>query len=307
MLRYTLLRLLSAIPTLLLVVMLAFALVHLAPGGPFDTERAFPPETRQALEQKYRLDEPLHIQFWHYLSNAVRGDLGPSYYHSEYSVNQLIGKTFPLSLQLGVAAFALATVVGIGSGIFSALQRDTLSDRMIMGFSMTGISIPVFVIAPALILLFAVGLQWLPAGWSSGSGAARWFVPVISLALPLLAAIARLTRANLIDVLGQDFIRTARAQGLSRMAVVRHHALKPALLPVLSYMGPAMAGVLTGSVVVERIYSVPGLGQQFVSAAMNRDYTLVLGVVIFYGVLIVLFNLIVDILYGVVDPRVRYR
>jgi len=307
LLRYTLLRALGAIPTLLLVIVLAFLMVHAAPGGPFDDERALPADVEANIARAYHLDEPLPKQFIRYLSGLMRGDLGPSYRYRDYTVSELIGTAFPLSLQLGALAMALAVVVGVGAGTVAALRQDTYLDRLVMASSMTGISIPVFVFAPVLVLLLAVKLQWLPAGWSSTTGPARLVLPVISLALPQIAYIARLTRASMIDVLGRDFIRTARAQGLGTMTVVRLHALKPAMLPVLSYMGPAVAAVLTGSVVVEEIFGIPGLGQFFVRGALNRDYTLVLGIVVFYATLIVFLNLIVDILYGAIDPRVRYR
>ncbi len=307
MLRYTLLRLLGAIPTLLLVIVLAFLMVHAAPGGPFDDERALPAEVAEKIEEAYHLDEPLPQQFMRYLSGLVRGDLGPSYGYRDRTVDEVIGFGFPVSLQLGALAMLLALVVGVGCGTVAALRQDSLLDRAVMAFAMTGISIPVFVVAPVLVLLLAVKLQWLPAGWSGETGAARYFLPVITLALPQIAYIARLTRASMIDVLSSDFIRTARAQGLGTKAIIRHHALKPAMLPVLSYMGPAIAAILTGSVVVEEVFGIPGLGQFFVRAALNRDYTLVLGIVIFYAALIILLNLIVDILYGVIDPRVRQR
>lgn len=307
MLRYTLLRVLGAIPTLLLVIVLAFLMVHAAPGGPFDDERALPADVEANIARAYHLDEPLPKQFIRYLSGLVQGDLGPSYRYRDYTVSELIGAAFPLSLQLGALAMALAVVVGVGAGTVAALKQDTYLDRLVMAGSMTGISIPVFVFAPVLVLLLAVKLQWLPAGWSSTTGASRLVLPVITLALPQIAYIARLTRASMIDVLGRDFIRTARAQGLGTMTVVRLHALKPAMLPVLSYMGPAIAAILTGSVVVEEIFGIPGLGQFFVRGALNRDYTLVLGIVVFYATLIVFLNLIVDVLYGAIDPRVRYR
>jgi len=307
LLRYALLRLLGAIPTLLLVIALAFFMVHAAPGGPFDDERVLPPETAVALAEAYNLDEPLHRQFFNYVSGLARGDLGPSYRYRDYTVGELIGKAFPVSLKLGALAMLLATVVGIAAGSFAAIRRNTVVDRIVMTFAMTGISIPVFVVAPVLVLLFAVKLQWLPAGWSGNDSVARFILPVIALALPQIAYIARLTRASMIDVLTSDFIRTARAQGLGTSAIVRYHALKPALLPVLSYMGPAIAAILSGSVVVEEIFGIPGLGQFFVRGALNRDYTLVLGIVIFYATLVVLLNLVVDVLYGVIDPRVRQR
>ena len=307
MLRYTLLRVLGAIPTLLLVIVLAFLMVHAAPGGPFDDERALPADVEANIRGAYHLDEPLPKQFIRYLSGLVQGDLGPSYRYRDYTVSELIGQSFPLSLQLGVLAMALAIAVGVSAGTVAALRQDSYLDRIVMAFSMTGISIPVFVFAPVLVLLFAVKLQWLPAGWSSTSGSSRLLLPVITLALPQIAYIARLTRASMIDVLGRDFIRTARAQGLGTMTIVRLHALKPAMLPVLSYMGPAIAAILTGSVVVEEIFGIPGLGQFFVRGALNRDYTLVLGIVVFYATLIVFLNLVVDVLYSALDPRVRYQ
>ena len=307
MLRYTLLRVLGAIPTLLLVIALAFLMVHAAPGGPFDDERALPPDVEANIQRAYHLDEPLPKQFVRYLGGLLRGDLGPSYRYRDYTVSELISTAFPLSMRLGALAMALAIVAGVTAGTIAAVQKDSYLDRWVMALSMTGISIPVFVFAPVLVLLFAVKLQWLPAGWSSTSGVSRFVLPVITLALPQIAYIARLMRASMIDVLGRDFIRTARAQGLGTLTVVRLHALRPAMLPVLSYMGPAIAAVLTGSVVVEEIFGIPGLGQFFVRGALNRDYTLVLGIVVFYATLIVSLNLIVDVLYGAIDPRVRYQ
>jgi len=307
LLRYTLLRVLGAIPTLLLVIVLAFLMVHAAPGGPFDDERVLPADVEANIARAYHLDETLPKQLFRYLAGLAQGDLGPSYRYRDHTVSELIGAAFPLSLKLGAMAMALAMVVGASAGTVAALKQGTYLDRLVMAFSMTGISIPVFVVAPVLVLFLAVKLQWLPAGWSSSSGASRMVLPVITLALPQIAYIARLTRASMIDVLGRDFIRTARAQGLGTMTVVRLHALKPAMLPVLSYMGPAIAAILTGSVVVEEIFGIPGLGQFFIRGALNRDYTLVLGIVVFYATLIVLLNLIVDVLYGAIDPRVRYR
>jgi oligopeptide transport system permease protein len=307
LLKYALLRLLGAIPTLLLVIALAFLMVHAAPGGPFDDERVLPPETARNLAAAYHLDESLPQQFVRYLKSLLQGDLGPSYHYRDHTVSELIGMAFPVSLRLGALAMLLAVVIGVAAGSFAALRRNSLPDRVVMTLAMTGISIPVFVIAPVLVLLLAVQLQWLPAGWSGNEGVARFVLPVIALALPQVAYIARLMRASMIDVLASDFVRTARAQGLGTMAVVRYHALKPAMLPVLSYMGPAIAAILTGSVVVEEIFGIPGLGQLFVRGALNRDYTLVLGIVIFYAALVVLLNLVVDILYGAIDPRIRQR
>jgi len=307
LLRYALLRLLGAIPTLLLVIVLAFLMVHAAPGGPFDDERVLPADVAANIEAAYHLDEPLPKQFLRYLSGLMQGDLGPSYRYRDYTVAELIRSGFPISMQLGVLAMMLALLVGVSSGTAAALRQDSLLDRAVMSFAMTGISVPVFVVAPVLVLLLAVKLQWLPAGWSGTPGPAKYVLPVFTLALPQIAYIARLTRASMIDVLGRDFIRTARAQGLGTGRIIRVHALKPAMLPVLSYMGPAIAAILTGSVVVEEVFGIPGLGQFFVRGALNRDYTLVLGIVIFYAALIILLNLIVDILYGVLDPRVQHR
>ena len=282
-------------------------MVHAAPGGPFSSERVLPEHVEREIEKKYRLDEPLPKQFIRYVSGLVQGDLGPSYGYRDYDVDELIAESFPVSLKLGALAMALALLLGVSAGTVAALRQGTWLDKFVMGFSMTGISIPVFVVAPILVLFLAVKLQWLPAGWTSEVGFKRLLLPVVTLALPQIAYIARLTRASMIDVLNRDFIRTARAQGLGTATVVRVHALKPAMLPVLSYMGPAIAAVLTGSVVVEEVFGIPGLGQQFVRGASNRDYPLVLGIVVSYATLIISLNLMVDILYGVIDPRVRYR
>jgi len=282
-------------------------MVHAAPGGPFDDERALPPDVAANVEAAYHLDEPLPQQLMRYMSGLVRGDLGPSFRYRDYTVAELIGTGFPLSLRIGLLAIALALLLGISGGTVAALKQGSMLDKVVMSFAMTGISIPVFVVAPVLVLFLAVKLHWLPAGWSGSPGAAKYILPVITLALPQIAYIARLTRASMIDVLGQDFIRTARAQGLGTRTIIRVHALKPTMLPVLSYMGPAIAAILTGSVVVEEVFGIPGLGQFFVRGALNRDYTLVLGIVIFYATLIITLNLLVDILYGVIDPRVRKR
>jgi len=307
MLRFTLLRFLWAIPTLLLVIVLAFLMVHAAPGGPFDAERALPPEIEANIAMVYHLDEPLPQQFTRYLCGILKGDFGPSYRYRDHTVGELIGNAIPISLKLGLFAMTLAVIVGVGAGTLAALRRNSLTDRLTMAFAMTGISVPVFVVAPLLVLFFAVQLQWLPASWSGSSSGWRFLLPVIALALPQVAYIARLTRASMIDVLGSDFIRTARAQGLGTASIVRYHAMKPAMLPVLSYMGPAVAAILTGSVVVEEIFGIPGVGQFFVRGALNRDYTLVLGIVVFYAALVIALNFVVDVLYGFLDPRIRHQ
>ena len=305
MLRFAIKRLLGAVPTLLVLIALAFFLIKVAPGGPFDTDRQLPPEIEANLNAAYHLDEPLYKQFSLYLSGLLRGDFGPSFQYRDYTVTELIAAGFPVSLRLGGLAMLLAFCVGVAVGTIAALKQNAFTDHAVMAAAMTGVSIPNFVMAPLLVLLFAVTLKWLPAGCV---GDWRHLVlPVIALALPQIAYIARLPRGSMIEVLRADFIRTARAQGLPQRAVIVRHALKPALLPVISYLGPATAAIITGSVVIEQIFGVPGLGRFFVQGALNRDYTLVMGVVVFYGVLIIVLNLIVDLVYVRLDPRVRYR
>ena len=303
--RHGLSRLLGLIPTLLMLITIAFFLIRVAPGGPFDSEKPLPPEIRANLDAKYHLDEPLVQQYFRYLGQILVLDFGPSYQYKDWTVNELIAQGFPVSLTIGGLAMLLAFTVGTLVGIAAALKQNTAVDYSVMGFAMLGISIPNFVVAPAFILLIAVYAGWLPAGgwdWSF----ARMILPVITLALPVIAYIARLTRGSMIEVLHSNYIRTARAKGLPGRVVISRHALKPALLPVISYMGPATAGLITGSVIVERIYSIPGLGSYFVQGALNRDYTLVMGVVIFYGVIIIVLNFIVDMLYAWLNPRIRY-
>jgi oligopeptide transport system permease protein len=287
-LRYASLRIFGAIPTLLLVIALAFLMVHAAPGGPFDAERVLSPEIEANIARAYRLDESLPQQFFRYLSGLVRGDLGPSYRYRDYSVSDLIGNALPVTVQLGMLAMSLAIVVGVAAGLTAALGKNSYVDRLVTGIAMTGISVPIFVVAPLMVLVFAVYLDWLPASWTGGSGISRLVL-------------------SMIGVLSSDYIRTARAQGLKTSSIIRYHALKPAMLPLLSYMGPAIAGILTGSVVVEEVFGIPGVGQFFVRGALNRDYTLVLGIVIFYATLVILLNLVVDLLYGILDPRIRRR
>lgn len=305
--RFALTRLLSAFPTLFFVILLAFLMMHAAPGGPFDTERALPPDAAANIERAYHLDEPLATQFTRYLAGLLRGDFGPSYRYADYTVAELIGDALPVSAMLGAMSLVIALVVGIVAGVVAALNRNSVTDRLVTAFALTGISVPVFIVAPLLVLVFAVRLGWLPASWASGESGARFLLPVIALALPQIAYIMRLTRASMIEVLASDFVRTATAQGLDTLSIVRRHALKPAMLPLLSYMGPAIASVLAGSVVVEQIFGIPGLGQLFVRGALNRDYTLVLGIVILYASLVIAMNLLVDVLYGFLDPRIRNR
>jgi oligopeptide transport system permease protein len=305
MLRFALRRLLEAVPTLLVLVAVTFFMVRAAPGGPFDSERPLPPEVEANLRQAYHLDEPVWQQFGRYLFNLARGDFGPSFQYRDRTVTELIAAGFPVSLRIGALAMALALVVGVAAGTWAALRQNRFADHATMTLAMTGISVPNFVVAPLLVLVFAVALRWLPAG-GLGQGSLRHLVlPVLTLALTQVAYVARLTRGSMIEVLRSPFIRTARAQGLPTATVILRHALKPALIPVISYLGPAVAAVITGSVVVEQIFGLPGLGRYFVNGALNRDYTLVLGIVVFYGALIILCNFLVDLLYGWLDPRAR--
>ncbi|MES1993648.1 MAG: oligopeptide ABC transporter permease OppB [Pseudomonadota bacterium] len=305
MLAYTLRRFVGAWPTLLVLVTLSFFMVRAAPGGPFDVEKNLPPEIEANLAAKYHLDEPLWRQYLRYLGDLAQGDLGPSFKYADYTVNELIAQGFPVSLRLGLAAMALALLIGLPAGMLAGLRQNRPTDHVTMALAMTGISVPGFVVAPLLILVFAVGPGWVPAGGLDG-GIRSWILPVVALALPLLAYIARLTRASLIEVWRSPFIRTARAKGLPLRLILLRHALKPTLLPLVSFLGPALAGVITGSVVIEAIFGIPGLGRYFVQGALNRDYTLVMGVVVFYGALIIAFNFLVDLLYALLDPRVRY-
>ena len=298
-------RLIGLVPTLLVLITIAFFLIRIAPGGPFDSEITPPPEVRANLEAQYRIDEPLLKQYFRYLGDVVSGDFGPSFQYKDWSVNELIARGFPISATIGGLAMLLAFFAGTLVGVMAAIRQNSAVDYSVMGVAMLGISLPNFVIAPLLVLVLAIYGGWLPAsGWDWSWQ--RMVLPVVTLALPAIAYIARLTRGSMIEVLHSDYIRTARAKGLPDRVVILRHALKPALLPVISYMGPATAAMITGSVVIERIYDIPGLGSYFVQGAMNRDYTLVMGVVVFYGVVIILLNFIVDLLYAWLNPRIRY-
>ncbi|MFV0436598.1 MAG: oligopeptide ABC transporter permease OppB [Desulfopila sp.] len=305
MFAYAIRRLGSAIPTLFVVITVAFFMMRIAPGGPFDREKQLPPEIEANILKAYNLDKPLHQQYFDYLGNILHGDFGPSFKYLDFSVTDLIKVGFPVSLRLGLAAILVAVLCGVTFGTIAALRQNSTFDYIVMGVAMTGIAIPNFVMAPLLALVFGVYLSWLPvAGW--GDGALRYQVlPVITLALPQVAYIARLTRGSMVEILHANFIRTARAKGLAERVVVMRHAVKGGLLPVVSYLGPATAAVITGSVVIESIFDVPGIGRYFVNGALNRDYPVVMGVVIFYAVLIILLNLIVDLIYGFLDPRVK--
>jgi oligopeptide transport system permease protein len=304
MLSYALRRLLGAIPTLLILLTLAFVMMRAAPGGPFDADRELPPQVRANLEAKYHLDEPLVQQYGRYLWDIAHFDFGPSFQYRDVTVNDLIASGFPVSLKLGAASLIFALVFGVPLGMLAALRQNRPADYAAMTTAMLGISIPNFVLAPLMILVFAVYNDWLPAGGLGGWQ--NYVMPVLALGTAMMAYVARLSRASTIEVMRSNHVRTARAKGLSAARVVWVHALPGALTPVVSFLGPAAAGIITGSVVIETIFGIPGLGQYFVQGALNRDYTLVMGVVLFYGILIVVFNLVVDLLYGWLDPRVSY-
>ena len=305
MFAYVLRRLASAIPTLLIIVTIAFFMMRLAPGGPFDREKQLPPEIEANILKAYNLDKPLHEQYFSYVGNILKGDFGPSYKYLDFTVTDLIVAGFPVSFKLGLTAILLAMIIGVTCGTIAALKQNSAFDYIVMGIAMTGIAIPNFVMAPLLALVFGVYLSVLPvAGWGGGAWQ-NMILPVITLALPQIAYVARLTRGSMVETMHSNFIRTARAKGLSEKIVVVRHALKGGLLPVVSYLGPATAAVVTGSVVIESIFDVPGIGRYFINGALNRDYPLVMGVVIFYAVLIMVLNLIVDLIYGFLDPRVK--
>ncbi|HSY89155.1 MAG TPA: oligopeptide ABC transporter permease OppB [Verrucomicrobiae bacterium] len=305
MLRFAAKRLLGAIPTLLLIVTLSFFLMRIAPGGPFDKERVVPPEIEARLIHAYHLDEPLPMQFLRYLGGLAHGDFGPSLKYKDFSVTELIAGGFPVSLRLGGIAVLLALIAGVAIGTLAALRQNTATDYAAMGAAMTGIMIPNFVLAPLLTLVFGLWLSWLPIGGWDGS-VQYMILPIFALSLYQVGFIARLTRGSMIEVLRTNYVRTARAKGLPERVAITRHALKAGMLPVVSYLGPAIINTITGSVIIEQIFGIPGIGRYFVQAALNRDYTLVMGVTVFYGVLIILANLAVDLIYGLLDPRIRY-
>lgn len=300
-------RLLISIPTLLVIITIAFFMMRIAPGGPFDEERALPPQIEKNVLAAYDLDQPLLVQYFRYLTGVLQGDFGPSFKYRDFTVTELLLTGFPPSLKVGGTAMLLAIAVGITLGTIAAIRQNAAVDHMVMATAMTGIAIPNFVMAPLLTLVFGVFLGVLPvAGWGGGS-LKNMILPVIALALPQIAYIARLTRGSMIETLGADHIRTARAKGLPERLVVTRHALQGALLPVVSYLGPAAAQLISGSLVIEQIFGIPGIGRYFIQGALNRDYTLVMGTVIVYALLIIILNLIVDLLYSLLDPRVQHR
>ena len=305
MMGYAVRRLLGAIPTLFVIVTLAFFMMRAAPGGPFDSQRKLTPEVERNIKAAYNLDKPLTQQYLIYLGKVVHGDLGPSYKNKDFTVVQLIATGLPVSARLGLCAVALALLLGTFLGVNAALKQNRWEDYSVMTVAMLGITIPTFVTAPILTLLLGISAGWLPVGGWNGGALGYMVLPVTVLALPQIAVVARLMRGSMIEVLRTNYIRTARAKGLPTHRIVLGHALRAAALPLVSYLGPALAAVLTGSLVVEEIFGLPGIGRYFVQGALNRDYTLVLGVVICYAALIIVLNFLADIAYGLLDPRVR--
>lgn len=306
MFAYAIRRVAILVPTLLAIITLSFLIIRLAPGGPFDEEQALPPAIKANLEAAYGLDASLSTQYFRYLRGLMHGDFGPSFKFRDVRVSELIGQGLPVSLALGACAMLLAILVGVPLGAISALRRNGALDHAIRGVAVLGIALPSFVVGPVLALVFGLYLHWLPvAGWENGD-ARYMLLPVITLSLPVMANIARLARASFLEVMRTSHIRTARAKGLSERTVVWRHALRPALMPVVSYLGPATAFVVTGSLVVETVFGLPGTGRYLVQGAVNRDYTLVMGMIVVYGVITLLCNLVADLLYSWLDPRVRH-
>ena len=307
MISYLLKRVAVAVPTLLILIVISYVLMYAAPGGPFDTERALPPEVMANLQRKYGLDEPLAMQIWRYLVSIVTEfDFGPSFQYKDQTVNEIIAQGFPVTLTYGAWSFAVAVLVGVSLGIAAAVRHNSVLDYLAVGVSVGAQVLPNFVMAPVLTLVFTLWLGWLPGGgWQGG----QWpyvVMPVIALSTSFMASIARITRSSMLEVLNANFIRTARAKGLPGRRIVFRHALKPAMLPVISYLGPAFVGMITGSVVIDVFFATGGIGQFFVNSALNRDYPVIMGVTILTGALIVSFNLLVDLLYAWIDPRIRY-
>ena len=304
---YILRRLLIALPTIFIVITLSFFLMRLAPGGPFDAELDLNPVVRANLEANYGLNEPIMTQYLRFWEGISRGELGPSTTYPDRTVSELIADGLPVTLKIGLISTFFAAIIGVVAGIYAAQRRNSWADYTIMGVSSLGLALPNFVIAPFLTFLFGIALGILPvAGWGDGS-IQYWILPVTALALPQITAIARIMRGSMLETLSADYVRTARAKGLSESRIVWRHVFRAALLPVVSYLGPALAGVMTGSVIIEQLFSLPGVGRFFVQGAVARDYQLVLGVVILYSTTLIILNLLVDLIYGWLDPRVRVR
>jgi oligopeptide transport system permease protein len=307
--KYIIRRALSLVPTILIIITLSFFLIRFAPGGPFSAEKKVPEQVLRNLEKKYHMDEPMGKQYLRYLGDVLRGDFGPSFKYRDNTVNQLIGETLPNSMVLGSIALVIATIFGIIVGIISSLKQNRWQDYAAMSIAVVGISVPLFVIGPVLQFIFAIRLHLLPlTGWiTSREGIKALILPALTLSFPYFAYIARLSRASIVEVLRSDYIRTARAKGLAERVVIVRHVLKGGLLPVVTYLGPAFSGIITGSIVVESVFAIPGVGRIFVQSALNRDYTLIMGEVIIYSLILVAMNFVVDIVYGFLDPRISYK
>lgn len=305
---YILRRLALVVPILFAVIVLSFWLMHAAPGGPFDAELIdVDPNVIESIRAAYNLDAPVWKQFLDYLSGLLHGDLGPSLVYSELRVSQIVATGLPVSVTIGLSAITAGLVLGIGCGIIAALRQNSLADYMVMAVAMTGVAIPTFITAPLLILFFGLYLGWLPlSGWNGGDPR-HLVLPVIALALPKVATLARITRGSMLEAMNTDYVRTARAKGLREYKVIVRHVLRPMLIPIVSYLGPSIATVMTGSVVIETIFGLPGIGRAFVEGASNRDYPVVMGIVIVYAVFIQVLNLMVDVIYAYLDPRIRQR
>lgn len=306
MYRFALGRILQAIPVLLAVITVTFFLIHSAPGGPFSADKAVPPEVIKALEEQYNLNQPIWQQYVSYLGDVVRGDFGPSFKYSGRTVNELIAAGLPITAELAFYAMIVALVIGLLAGIGAAVRPNTAQDYIPMTAAMIGICMPSFLLGPLLVLVFGINLEWLPvSGWGDIPG--DKILPSITLGAGFAAYIARLSRGGMLEVLSQDYIRTARAKGLSETLIILKHALRGGLIPVVAFLGPAFAGLLSGSFVVETIFQIPGLGRFYVQAAFNRDYTLILGMTIFLSTLIIVFNLLSDMLAIWLNPKLRHE
>ena len=307
MLKYILKRVSVSIPTILILIAISFLLMHSAPGGPFTSERPLPDEVLKNIEAKYGLDQPMYLQMINYVWGVVAHfDFGPSFRYRDRTVNDIIAQGFPVTLKYGSWAFIIAVLSGITLGVIAAIRQNTFIDYFAVGFSISAQVLPNFVMAPILVLIFTLYLGWLPGGGWEGGQIQFIIMPVIALSTSYIASIARLTRSSMLEVLNSNFIRTAKAKGLPQYKIIFFHALKPSLLPVISYLGPAFVGMITGSVVIDMYFSTGGIGLHFVRGALNRDYSTIMGITILVGSLTITFNLIVDILYAWIDPKIRY-
>lgn len=303
MLNYLIKRIGNSIIVLWVVMTVTFLLMHAIPGGPFTAEKSLPPAVKANIEARYKLNDPLLTQYKDYLANVIRGDLGPSFKYVGRSVNDIIAESFPVSLELGVESIFLALLVGVPAGVLAAYRRSRWPDRAVNLLTTLGVAVPSFVLSALLVEFFAMRLGWLPAAmWNSW---ASRILPSVALAAMPMAFITRLTRSSMLDVLGQDYIKTAKAKGLSTGAVLFRHALPNALIPVVTYLGPMAAGILTGSFVIETIFAIPGLGSYFVTSIYNRDYTVILGITLFYSAIVIFMNMLVDLIYPLLDPRIK--